>query len=51
MLMFYYCIVSHVVNSHFCTSINPCLNQAIHVLLMHSFLLTLGIRIMGPLPN
>ena len=35
----YYCrkTVSHAINSHVLTSTNPCINKAIHVLLMHGF--------------
>ena len=29
--------LSHGINSHVLTSKNPCINQAIHVLLMHGF--------------
>ena len=31
--------ISHVINSHVLTFINSCINKAIHVLLMHGFLL------------
>ena len=35
----YYCIKSlqHAFNSHFSTGTYPCINKAIHVLLMHGF--------------
>ena len=35
----YYCIkaLSHIINSHVLTSTNPCINKAIHMLLMHGF--------------
>ena len=38
--------VSHAINSHVLTGKNPCINQAIYVLLMHGFC-TLHIRILG----
>ena len=38
--------VSHAINSHVLTNKNPCINQAIHVLLMYGFC-TLHIRILG----
>ena len=43
-----YCIktVSHAINSHVLTCKKPCINQAIHVLLMHGFC-TLHICILG----
>ena len=46
----YYCIktVSHGINSHVLTGKNPCINQAIHVLLMHGFCtLLIRVRILG----
>ena len=36
----------HAINSHVLTGKNPCINQAIHMLLMHGFC-TLHIRILG----
>ena len=38
--------MSHAINSHVLTDKNPCINQAIHVLLMHGFC-ALHIRILG----
>ena len=38
--------LSQAFNSHVLTGKNPCINQVIHVLLMHSFY-TLQIRILG----
>ena len=38
--------VSQAINSHVLTGKNPCINQAIHMLLMHIFC-TLHIRILG----
>ena len=37
----------HAINSHVLTSTNPCINKAIHVLLMHGFAV-LRKRIPGP---
>ena len=41
-----YKAMSHAINSLVLTDKNPCINQAIHVLLMHGFC-TLHIRILG----
>ena len=38
--------MSHAINSHVLTGKNPCINQAIYVLLIHGFC-TLHIRILG----
>ena len=38
--------VSHAINSHVLTSKTPCINQAIHMLLMHNFC-TLHIHILA----
>ena len=45
---FNYCIkpVSHAIDSHVLPGKNPCINQAIYVLLMHGFS-TLHMRILG----
>ena len=45
---FNYCIkpVSHAINNRVLTGKNPCINQAIYVLLMHGFS-PLHIRILG----
>ena len=39
--------MSHAINSHVLTGTNPCINKAIHVLLMHRFAV-LRISILGP---
>ena len=38
--------VLHAINSHVLTSTNPCINKAIHMLLMHGFVV-LRISILG----
>ena len=38
--------MSHAFNSYVLTGKNPCINQAVHMLLMHSFS-TLHFRILG----
>ena len=38
--------ISQSINRHVLTGTNPCINKAIHVLLMHNFL-TLRIRTLG----
>ena len=40
----------HAINSHVLTGTNPCINKAIHVLLMHGFVV-LRISIPGPSQN
>ena len=35
------------INSQVVTDKNPCMNQAIHLLLMHGFFFTLHMRILG----
>ena len=49
LINFHYCIkkaVLHAISSHVLTGKNPCINQAIYVLLMHGFC-TLHIHILG----
>ena len=42
--------VPHAINNHVLTGKNPCINHAIHVLLMHGFC-TLHKRVLGPHKN
>ena len=42
--------VLHIINRHVLTSTNPCLNNTIHVLLIHGFVV-LRISIPGPSQN
>ena len=40
--------VSHAINSHVLTGKSPCINQTIHMLLMHGFCtLHIGLHILG----